>query len=127
MPDRNAELKPCPFCGSKRISVIEIKVIDKDNEQNIGWQCFCDGCKAIGPAVFETSEWGKQYAALLWDFRRHSGHLLSNEDWFCFLDTETKAKYIAKEWYCRGTDWKYSSVEEAEKVLQKWLKGEHRE
>lgn len=34
------ELKPCPFCGSKRI---------KAHDVGEGWWCICQDCKAQGP------------------------------------------------------------------------------
>lgn len=43
-----AELKPCPFCGSKVISTVGIPV-DGEQPPFYGYFCRCDNCKSTGP------------------------------------------------------------------------------
>ena len=48
----------------------------------------------------------------------------TNEEWFCGLSTEEKAKWIAEEKMCRGY-FIFPSMEEAIQDALEWLKEKH--
>ena len=50
----------------------------------------------------------------------------TNEEWFCSLSTEEKAKWIAEEKMCRGY-FIFPSMEEAIQDALEWLKEKHNE
>ena len=49
---------------------------------------------------------------------------MTNEEWFCGLSTEEKAKWIAEEKMCRGY-FIFPSMEEAIQDALEWLKEKH--
>ena len=51
---------------------------------------------------------------------------MTNEEWFCGLSTEEKAKWIAEEKMCRGY-FIFPSMEEAIQDALEWLKEKHEE
>jgi len=53
-----ADLKSCPFCGSKA-------KIDKPSATAPGWQVFCSRCKTVATPVFQT----EAEAAAAWNKR----------------------------------------------------------
>jgi len=68
---------------------------------------------------------------------RVEGKPITNEEWFCNLSTEEKAKFILKKfingslcdicrWDCRERCFVRSDEEEI-KVVQEWLKAVHKE
>ena len=57
---RNAELKPCPFCGSKRVAIFTLK-------NNKGRFATCMNCKASTNIAAREED-----AAYLWNKRAES-------------------------------------------------------
>ncbi len=60
------KLKPCPFCGSKMIDVLDYKLF---------WMSSCRNCNAIGPGEHKTADqaaraWNERY-----DFKTKSAAL----------------------------------------------------
>lgn len=49
---------------------------------------------------------------------------LTNEEWFCQLSTEEKARWMAEEKICRGY-FIFPSMEEAIQEALEWLKEKH--
>lgn len=49
---------------------------------------------------------------------------MTNEEWFCNLSTEEKARWIAEEKLCRGY-FIFPSMEEAIQDAMEWLKQPH--
>jgi Lar family restriction alleviation protein len=75
----NEEIKPCPFCGCEKLSIISM---DEDDEY---WCIWCSKCKATGPIVAFPDE-----TELL-------NALLYKDD----LSVKKAMKRVAKPWNAR--------------------------
>ena len=64
----------------------------------------------------------KTCCPVVWD---KSGKPLTNEEWFCSLSTEEKARWIAEEKLCRCY-FIFPSMEEAIQDVMEWLKEMHK-
>lgn len=63
----NDEIKPCPFCGSVRITVYE----DKGKPLGEFTYTFCHSCQSRGPSAWKTGndEDAYDYTVKLWNKR----------------------------------------------------------
>lgn len=57
------DLKPCPFCGSKKLRVIDHSFVDDEGP----FQIECELCQAQGPKDLGQT---KDQAAELWNTRK---------------------------------------------------------
>lgn len=61
------KLKPCPFCGSKMITVYEAYYFAPYNpDRSRKWYAICDRCNATGPGIHFTAV----QAARAWNKRK---------------------------------------------------------
>ena len=77
----------------------------------------CDDCKFQENCV----DYGWQDCK---KFTSKPSEPMTNEEWFCNLSTEEKAKWIAEEKMCRGY-FIFPSMEEAIQDALEWLKEKH--
>ena len=60
------ELKPCPFCGSKRVRIVSVGI---KYERDYYWRVKCDNCYAYGPYMMVSNLNSREAAEAKWNTR----------------------------------------------------------
>lgn len=65
---KQPKLKPCPFCGNKKVRV---EAINPDYEED-GFAIYCNSCGATGPNACDSESFkiDKEEAEKAWNNRR---------------------------------------------------------
>ena len=57
--NNKTHLKPCPFCGSKKVELVGLETITVQGKEQTHVIIQCNGCNVYAGVPFDTEKWAK--------------------------------------------------------------------